>query len=99
MLQFTVGRGPSKKRKLPYEKEKCKYYRIEDSHNKSSVAKSKTFAIHPPTMSLSQRQSNPLATAVVQPSLIQQVGMAGTAAVITVTFIHPIDVIKVRTWG
>lgn len=31
-----------------------------------------------------------------QPSLLQQVGMAGTAAVITVTFIHPIDTIKVR---
>ena len=28
------------------------------------------------------------------PSLLKQVGMAGTAAVITVTFIHPIDVIK-----
>jgi len=30
------------------------------------------------------------------PSLLKQVGMAGTAAVITVTFIHPIDVIKTR---
>ena len=29
------------------------------------------------------------------PGLLQQLGMAGTAAVITVTFIHPIDVIKV----
>lgn len=26
-----------------------------------------------------------------------QVGMAGTAAVITVTFIHPIDVVKVSS--
>jgi len=39
-----------------------------------------------------------LATAAVQPpSLLHQVGMAGGAAVITVSFIHPIDVIKVRT--
>jgi hypothetical protein len=30
------------------------------------------------------------------PSLLKQVGMAGTAAVLTVTFIHPIDVVKVR---
>ncbi len=34
-------------------------------------------------------------SAAAPPSLIQQVGMAGTAAVITVTFIHPIDVVKV----
>jgi hypothetical protein len=27
---------------------------------------------------------------------LQQIGMAGSAAVITVTFIHPIDVVKVR---
>ena len=46
--------------------------------------------------------SNPktLATASGQvaapPSLLNQVGMAGSAAVITVTFIHPIDVVKVR---
>ena len=45
-------------------------------------------------MSLNQRQ-NILATAPAAPSLVQQVGMAGTAAVITVTFIHPIDVVKV----
>jgi len=30
------------------------------------------------------------------PGLLKQVGMAGTAAVITVTFIHPIDVVKTR---
>ena len=30
------------------------------------------------------------------PGLLQQVGMAGGAAVITVTFIHPIDVVKVN---
>jgi len=30
------------------------------------------------------------------PSLLTQVGMAGTAAVITVSFIHPIDVVKTR---
>jgi hypothetical protein len=43
------------------------------------------------------QQNKPLATAagVVAPSLLTQVGMAGTAAVITVSFIHPIDVIKV----
>lgn len=34
------------------------------------------------------------AAAAVPPSLLTQVGMAGTAAVITVTFIHPIDVVK-----
>ena len=43
----------------------------------------------------SQRQSILATSAVVQPSLLQQVGMAGCAAVITVTFIHPIDVVKV----
>lgn len=37
-----------------------------------------------------------LATAAAAPGLLQQVGMAGGAAVITVTFIHPIDVIKTR---
>lgn len=43
-----------------------------------------------------QRQSSILATAAASPPpLIQQVGMAGAAAVITVTFIHPIDVVKV----
>jgi len=51
-------------------------------------------------MSLNQKsQSNILATAAaapLSPSLLQQVGMAGTAAVITVTFIHPIDVVKTR---
>jgi hypothetical protein len=36
--------------------------------------------------------SSPAAAA---PSLLTQVGMAGSAAVITVTFIHPIDVVKV----
>ena len=42
---------------------------------------------------------SPMATsaaAVAPPSLLTQVGMAGGAAVITVTFIHPIDVVKVR---
>lgn len=34
--------------------------------------------------------------AAAGPSLLSQVGMAGTAAVITVSFIHPIDVVKVR---
>ena len=36
-----------------------------------------------------------LATAGAPPSLLTQVGMAGTSAVITVSFIHPIDVVKV----
>jgi len=45
-------------------------------------------------MSINSSQSKPMATAAA-PSLIQQVGMAGTAAVITVSFIHPIDVVKV----
>lgn len=49
-------------------------------------------------MSLNQGQNNILATATVTPSLLQQVGMAGTAAVITVTFIHPIDVVKVSLY-
>jgi hypothetical protein len=42
--------------------------------------------------------TRPLATAAAAPpSLLSQVGMAGTAAVITVSFIHPIDVVKVRS--
>lgn len=45
-------------------------------------------------MSLNQNKSV-FATSPMQPSLLQQVGMAGGAAVITVTFIHPIDVVKV----
>lgn len=35
-------------------------------------------------------------SAAAPPSLFKQVGMAGGAAVITVTFIHPIDVVKTR---
>lgn len=46
---------------------------------------------------MSINQSRYLATsAVAPPSLLTQVGMAGTAAVITVSFIHPIDVVKTR---
>lgn len=48
---------------------------------------------------IQQRKQSPtmLATAgAVQPSLMEQVFMAGAAAVITVTFIHPIDVVKTR---
>ena len=46
---------------------------------------------------MSVQQQKPLATAAAAPpSLLTQVGMAGTAAVITVSFIHPIDVVKVR---
>mmetsp|Transcript_13046 Transcript_13046/g.19196 ORF Transcript_13046/g.19196 Transcript_13046/m.19196 type:complete len:302 (-) Transcript_13046:262-1167(-) len=48
-------------------------------------------------MSLSKPQSTSmLATSAAAPSLLNQVGMAGGAAVITVSFIHPIDVIKTR---
>mmetsp|Transcript_21272 Transcript_21272/g.26841 ORF Transcript_21272/g.26841 Transcript_21272/m.26841 type:complete len:301 (+) Transcript_21272:305-1207(+) len=47
-------------------------------------------------MSIQQRKPSVLATSPAAPSLLQQVGMAGTAAVITVTFIHPIDVVKTR---
>jgi hypothetical protein len=47
-------------------------------------------------MSLQGQQAKPLATAAAAPpSLLTQVGMAGTAAVITVSFIHPMDVVKV----
>ena len=56
----------------------------------------------PATMSLnaeSSSQSPVLATAsaVAAPGLMQQIGMAGSAAVITVSFIHPIDVVKVSS--
>lgn len=48
-------------------------------------------------MSVKRQNNSILATAgVAPPTLLQQVGMAGTAAVITVTFIHPIDVVKTR---
>lgn len=46
-----------------------------------------------------QQEQQPLATAAVAPAppgLMTQIGMAGTSAVIAVTFIHPIDVVKVR---
>lgn len=50
-----------------------------------------------PAFSTSSTNTRPLATsAAAAPGLLQQVGMAGGAAVITVTFIHPIDVVKVR---
>eukprot|EP00956_Cyclotella_meneghiniana_P042995 scaffold249374_cov58-Cyclotella_meneghiniana.AAC.3 len=44
----------------------------------------------------SSKQSSLLATspAAAAPSLFQQVGMAGSAAVITVSFVHPVDVVK-----
>jgi hypothetical protein len=44
----------------------------------------------------SQRPIATTAAVAAPPSLLTQVGMAGTAAVATVTFIHPIDVVKVR---
>ena len=49
------------------------------------------------TMQAQQHQTKTsiMATAANAPGLLQQVGMAGGAAVITVSFIHPIDVIKV----
>jgi hypothetical protein len=31
-----------------------------------------------------------------KPSFLKNIGMAGGAAVMTVTFIHPIDVVKTR---
>jgi hypothetical protein len=53
------------------------------------------------TMMPQPQPLRPLATSSssakgVQPSLLTQVGMAGAAAVITVTFIHPMDVVKVN---
>ncbi len=39
------------------------------------------------------------AAVAAAPGLMQQIGMAGSAAVITVSFIHPIDVVKVRNRG
>ena len=55
-----------------------------------------TIGLYHPTMYSMSQQSKPMATAAAAPpSLLTQVGMAGTAAVITVSFIHPIDVIKV----
>jgi hypothetical protein len=50
------------------------------------------------TMSLADtRSASIMATAAAPgaPGLMTQIGMAGGAAVITVTFIHPIDVVKV----
>ena len=43
---------------------------------------------------MSLNNQRPIATAAA-PGLLTQVGMAGGAAVITVSFIHPIDVVKV----
>jgi hypothetical protein len=40
-------------------------------------------------------QTQPMATAGAAPGLLTQVAMAGGAAVVTVSFIHPIDVVKV----
>lgn len=52
---------------------------------------------HTLTMIITKQQSPIMASsaAAAAPSLLQQVGMAGSAAVITVSFIHPIDVVKV----
>ena len=47
-------------------------------------------------MSLNNNSNIMATSAAAPPSLLTQVGMAGTAAVLTVTCIHPIDVIKVR---
>lgn len=46
-------------------------------------------------MSIEANKPKMLATAGAGGGLLQQIGMAGGAAVITVTFIHPIDVVKV----
>ena len=42
--------------------------------------------------------TSPAAAAAAAPGLLSQIGMAGGAAVITVTFIHPIDVVKVSAF-
>eukprot|EP00594_Rhizosolenia_setigera_P008281 CAMPEP_0178956776 /NCGR_PEP_ID=MMETSP0789-20121207/10478_1 /TAXON_ID=3005 /ORGANISM="Rhizosolenia setigera, Strain CCMP 1694" /LENGTH=304 /DNA_ID=CAMNT_0020638815 /DNA_START=82 /DNA_END=996 /DNA_ORIENTATION=- len=51
-------------------------------------------------MSLRPSKQNPsmvlASSAAAAPGLFQQVGLAGASAVITVTFIHPIDVVKTR---
>jgi hypothetical protein len=48
-------------------------------------------------MSVSSSRQSPMVLATsAAPGLLTQVGMAGTSAVITVTFIHPIDVVKTR---
>lgn len=44
---------------------------------------------------MSLKSQSPIATSAT-PGLLTQVGMAGGAAVITVSFIHPIDVVKTR---
>ncbi|CAJ1953326.1 unnamed protein product [Cylindrotheca closterium] len=44
---------------------------------------------------MSLKSQSPMATSAA-PGLLTQVGMAGGAAVITVSFIHPIDVVKTR---
>lgn len=43
-----------------------------------------------------QRKSSPILATAGAPGLLTQIGLAGGAAVITVTFIHPIDVVKTR---
>lgn len=47
-------------------------------------------------MSLTEPRPMATAAAVAAPGLLTQIGMAGSSAVITVTFIHPIDVVKTR---
>lgn len=44
---------------------------------------------------MSLKSQSPIATSAT-PGLLTQVGMAGGAAVVTVSFIHPIDVVKTR---
>ena len=44
-------------------------------------------------MSLTEQRPMATAAAVAAPGLLTQIGMAGSSAVITVTFIHPIDVV------
>lgn len=48
------------------------------------------------SLTAAKQQPSIFATAGEAPGLLQQLGMAGSAAVITVTFIHPIDVVKTR---
>jgi hypothetical protein len=69
----------------------------------SKIPLSHTFSTKPPQTQLTnqdmqaqQNKTSLMATASANaPGLLQQVAMAGGAAVITVSFIHPIDVIKV----
>jgi hypothetical protein len=65
------------------------------SHNfcKPASSHQKRSPTHTTTMSLTEQRPMATAAAVAAPGLLTQIGMAGSSAVITVTFIHPIDVV------